>query len=349
MSRERRGASSGQGRRDGRTGGNRFGGRPGQGSGRPDQRGGRGSQRPGNTRPGGRGGDQGPGNTRPGDRSDQRREARPTGRRDFRASDKPEQGRSGSQAGGALFRNKRLIEGWNPVLEALAARRQLEHIWLAADQHKSADALRAQAKRAGIPVEEVDRFHLSEIANSEEHQGVVALAPPFPYVAVDDILAGAKAKGEQPFILILDHIEDPHNLGSLIRTAECAGVHGAVIPDRRAVGVTPAVGKASAGAIEHLPIAQVGNLVQEIERLKEQGVWVVGAHMSGDSDLFNANMTGPVALVIGAEGKGLSRLVAERCDMLVSIPMSGRVGSLNASVAGALLMYEVTRSRVQKA
>lgn len=244
-----------------------------------------------------------------------------------------------------LLARGRLIEGWNPVLEALRAGRRIERIWLAADRNKNAQELMELAAERDIPVETVDRVQLGEIASSDEHQGVVALAPQFVYTPVDDILMAAAAKGEPPFLLILDHIEDPHNLGSLIRTAECVGAHGAIIPDRRAAGVTPAVGKASAGAIEHLPVAQVGNLVQEMERLKEQGIWMVGAHMTGDQSLFTADLSGPIGLVIGAEGKGLSRLVAERCDMLVSIPMAGRVNSLNASVAGALLMYEVMRAR----
>lgn len=243
----------------------------------------------------------------------------------------------------------RLIEGWNPVLEALRAGRRLERIWLAADRNKNAAALRGLAAERGVPVEVVERTRLERMAASAEHQGVLAWAPPYRYSSVDDILAVAAERGEPPFLLILDHIEDPQNLGSLIRTAECAGVHGAIIPSRRAAGITPAVGKASAGAIEYLPVAQVSNLVQEMDRLKEQGIWMVGAHMAGEKSLFEADLSGPVGLVIGAEGKGLSRLVAEHCDILVRIPMAGRINSLNASVAGALLMYEVVRRRLRGA
>lgn len=242
-------------------------------------------------------------------------------------------------------KGSRLIEGWNPVLEALRAGRKLQHIWLAAQQHKSAPTLHELAKTVGARVTEVERQQLNVLTGGEEHQGVAAAAPPYEYTSVEAILERAEAQGEPPFVLILDHIEDPHNLGSLIRTAECAGVHGVLIPNRRAASVTAAVGKASAGAIEHMPVARVGNLVHEMERLKERGLWVVGAHMEGDHSLFEADMKGPIALVIGAEGRGLSRLVAERCDSLVHIPMWGRVNSLNASVAGGLLMYEVARSR----
>lgn len=247
-----------------------------------------------------------------------------------------------------LPRESRLIEGWNPVLEALRAGRKLQQVWLAAEQHKSAPLLMDLAQSNGVRVTVVERQQLSNLTGGEEHQGVAAAAPPFEYSTVEAMLAQAEAKGEAPFLLILDHIEDPQNLGSLIRTAECAGVHGVVIPNRRAASVTAAVGKASAGAIEHMLVARVGNLVQEMERLKEHGLWIVGAHMEGERSMFEADMKGPIALVIGAEGRGLSRLVAERCDGLVHIPMWGRLNSLNASVAGALLMYEVARSRSRK-
>lgn len=253
--------------------------------------------------------------------------------------------RSGEPLQLRLPQGSRLIEGWNPVLEALRAGRRLQQVWLAADQNKNAATLLELAREIGVPVTEVDRQQLSVLTGGDEHQGVAAAAPPYEYVGVDAILERAAARREEPFLLLLDHIEDPQNLGSLIRTAECAGVHGVVIPTRRAAGVTPAVGKASAGAIEYMPVARVTNLVQEMERLKERGLWVVGAHMEGERSLFDADLRGPVALVIGAEGRGLSRLVAERCDSLVYVPMWGRINSLNASVAGALLMYEVARSR----
>lgn len=241
----------------------------------------------------------------------------------------------------------RLVMGWNPVLEALRAGAGLQNIWLAAEQHKQAEELLQLANKRAVHVEVVERQTLSALTESEEHQGVAASGLPFSYSTVDEMLRIAREKDEQPFLLILDHIEDPHNLGSLIRTAECAGVHGVIIPNRRAASVTAAVGKASAGAVEHMRVAQVVNVVQELERLKGLGLWSVGAHMTGDSSLFEADLSGPTVLVIGSEGKGLSRLVAERCDMLVSIPMFGRINSLNASVAGALLMYEVARSRIR--
>lgn len=252
---------------------------------------------------------------------------------------------SRGQSSGRTGRGSRVIYGWNPVLEALRAQRELECIWLSSEHHPHALEVRAAAEQAGIPVVVVDRKELHVRAGTHEHQGVVARGPAFSYVTVDDILVAAAEAGEPPFLLLLDHIEDPQNLGSLIRTAECAGVHGTLIPSRRAAQVTPAVGKASAGAIEHMRIARIGNLVQEIGRLKKEGVWVVGADMAGEVELFAADLSGPVAIVVGAEGKGLSRLVAERCDILVRIPMQGAVNSLNASVAGALLLYEVVRAR----
>lgn len=255
--------------------------------------------------------------------------------------------RSGGKGAPPRPSGSRLIIGWNPALEALRAGVRPHKIWLAAEQNKQVEELRVLAGEQGVPVEVVDKQVLTSLAGSEEHQGVVAAAPPYVYRTVDEILDHARSRGEDPFLLVLDHIEDPHNLGSLIRTAECAGVHGVIIPKRRAAAVTPAVGKASAGAIEHVRVAQVVNIVQELERLKAAGLWSIAADMGGERTLYEADLRGPIVLVIGSEGKGVSRLVAERCDMLVRIPMWGNINSLNASVAGALLMYEVARTRLR--
>lgn len=252
----------------------------------------------------------------------------------------------------ALVDNKhdRLIIGRNPVLEAIAAGTKLRCLWIAGDEAKSevSRIIRA-AHETGVPVHMVSRAEIERLTNAPGHQGVVAFAAPYEYATVESLLERAAQLNQPPFFVILDHMEDPQNFGSLVRTSEAAGVHGMVIPDRRAVGVTPAVGKASAGAIEHMPIARVTNLTRVIEQLQQAGLWVVGADMSGERTLYEADLRGPIAFVIGAEGRGLSRLVRERCDERVRIPMFGRIQSLNAAVAGALLLYEAVRQRSQAA
>lgn len=242
--------------------------------------------------------------------------------------------------------DERLIIGRNPIAEALAVGRRLKRLYVAGDEGREAFANLIEAARSGgAIVDMVTREQLDVLVGPTGHQGVVAVADEFRYVDVDAILERAEQAGEAPFLLLLDHLEDPQNFGSLVRTAEAAGAHGVVIPERRAVGVTPAVSKASAGAVEHLPIARVKNMVHAMERLKRAGVWIVGADLEGETSLHSIDMGGPVAIVIGAEGRGLSRLVSERCDHRVRIPMRGRIQSLNASVAGALLMFEVVRRR----
>jgi len=237
------------------------------------------------------------------------------------------------------------LEGRNPVLEALKSNRTINKILVAkGEKHGSIREILRLAKEKGLIVQEVDRKKLDGLAESGSHQGVMAYVSPQAYVELEDILERAQEKGEAPFIVLLDGIEDPHNLGSILRSADGAGAHGVIIPERRAVGLTAIVGKTSAGAIEYLPVARVTNISQTIESLKEKGFWVVGAHMEGDS-YTKANLTGPLALVVGGEGKGLGRLVKEKCDFLVSIPMRGKVSSLNAAVAASLLMYEVVRQR----
>jgi len=237
------------------------------------------------------------------------------------------------------------VEGRNPVIEALRAGKTIEKILVAKGSREGAvrDILR-MARERGIVVQEVDRKRLDSMSQTGAHQGIIALVVPYTYVSVEDILERARRTNEPPFVVVLDCIEDPHNLGAIIRTAECCGVHGIIIPKRKAVGITPTVVKASAGAVAYVPVAKVTNVASTLELLKEQGLWVVGAE--AQATLYNVqDMKGPIALVIGSEGKGLRRLVKEKCDYLVGIPMKGKINSLNASVAAAILMYEVLRQR----
>lgn len=237
------------------------------------------------------------------------------------------------------------IEGRRPVLEALRAGRPLRKL-LVARAHTSggfAHDLVGEARRRGIPVQEVPPAVVERLARTRAPQGVIAYAAAHRVVEVDDLLAAARNRGEAPFVLLLDGIEDPGNLGAVLRSAEAAGVHGVVIPRRRAVGLTPAVAAASAGAIEHVHVAQTANLTQAIERLKTAGIWVIGADPEAPQPLYDAALRPPIAVVVGGEGRGLSRLVRERCDLLVRIPMQGVTASLNASVAAALVLFEVRR------
>ncbi|OUN00714.1 MAG: 23S rRNA (guanosine(2251)-2'-O)-methyltransferase RlmB [Firmicutes bacterium ZCTH02-B6] len=239
-----------------------------------------------------------------------------------------------------------LIAGRNPVREALLAGRPVERLLVAhgAGGAPLADIVRLAAER-GIAVQYVDRRRLDRLAEGQVHQGVVAVAAPKAYVPVEEILARAAARGEPPLVLLLDEVQDPHNLGSLLRSADGAGAHGVVVPKRRSAGLTMTVARTSAGAVEYVPVAQVSNLVHTIRTLKERGLWVVGADMAGEQDLWDADLTGPLAVVVGGEDKGLGRLVREACDFLVRIPMRGRVNSLNAGVAGALVLFEIARQR----
>lgn len=236
------------------------------------------------------------------------------------------------------------VAGRRPVLEALRAGRPINKIMVAGGNRRGLEDLLALARARRIPVHEVAPPVLESLSAGSAHQGIIAVAAARAYAAIDDILALAAERGQAPFVVLLDGLEDPHNLGAVIRTAEAAGAHGVVIPERRAAGLTPVVVKASAGASEHLPVARVTNMNRTLEELKEKGLWIAGADMDGQ-DYRRADFTGPIGLVIGGEGKGLSRMVREHCDYLVSIPMRGRVGSLNASVAAGLLIYEVLRRR----
>jgi len=236
-----------------------------------------------------------------------------------------------------------LLVGRNPIREALRAGRDIEKLLVARGELiGSAREIVAMAKDAKIIVQEVDRVRLDQMAPN--HQGLIAVASAYSYKTVDDMLALAKERGEAPLLVILDGVTDPHNLGAIIRSAECAGAHGVIIPERRAVGLTPAAVKASAGAVEYLPVAREVNLTRTIERLKKEGIWVYGTAMNGE-DYRRVNFSGAAAIVIGSEGEGMSRLVVESCDKVVSLPMKGHIDSLNASVAAGILLYAVAGAR----
>lgn len=239
-----------------------------------------------------------------------------------------------------------MLEGRNPVLEAIKSGRPINKLLVARGEREgSINYIIAHAREKGIVVQEVDRSKLDSITTTYSHQGVIAFVSVKEYVEVDDILDIARQKGEQPFILILDEITDAHNLGSILRTADAAGVHGVIIPKRRAIGLTAAVAKASAGAVEYVPVARVTNIAQTIDYLKKRNIWVAGTDSSGEKSFFRSDLKGPLALVIGSEGEGMGKLVREKCDFVVNIPMKGRISSLNASVAAAVVMYEVLKQR----
>ena len=239
-----------------------------------------------------------------------------------------------------------LIEGRNAVTEALKSGRTINKVFLAdGDVDKSLGRLAAQAKDAGAVVVRIDRRKLNEMSPTGAHQGIIASVAAHEYSTINDILAAAEAKGEAPLLVICDELSDPHNLGAILRSAECAGAHGVIIPKRRSVGLTAVVGKASAGAMEYMPVARVSNLSAAIRELKDRGVWIYGTAAEGASPLYQTDLTGPAAIVIGNEGVGMSRIVAESCDFKVSIPMKGHISSLNASAAAAILLYEAVRQR----
>lgn len=239
------------------------------------------------------------------------------------------------------------IAGRNPVAEALRSGRALNKV-MVQDGARGVTEIIAAAREKGVAVEFVKSDKLDKLAQGVRHQGVVAYAAPVEFKTLEDALKKAAAKGEAPFLLLLDELQDPQNLGALIRTADAAGVHGILLPKRRSCPLSAVVAKISAGAVEYVPVIQIGNIVQQLNDLKKQGFWVAGADMDG-KPYTKANLTGPLVLVIGAEGKGLGRLVKENCDIIVSLPMQGGVNSLNAAAAGAVLMYEVVRQRGQEA
>lgn len=238
-----------------------------------------------------------------------------------------------------------ILFGRNAVMEALKGEREIDKILIQkGEKEGSVIKIISSAKAKSIVVLEVEKSKLDEITGREKHQGVVAYVAAHEYVSVGEILEEAAKKGEQPFVLILDNIQDPHNLGAIIRTAHNAGVHGIIIPKRRAVGLTGTVAKSSAGALEYMKVAKVSNIVQTIRELKEKGLWIACADMDGKT-LYEENLTGPIGIVVGSEGEGVSKLTKENCDYVVSVPMYGQVTSLNASVAASLMVYEVVRQR----
>lgn len=244
--------------------------------------------------------------------------------------------------------NENIICGRNAVKELLASGRDIEKLYIqSGDREGSVNLLLGIASERKIPIMEVDRQKLDSLTFGGHHQGIVALAAERNYASIDDIFAYAEERGEKPFIIILDGVEDPHNLGAIIRSAECSGAHGVIIPKRRAVGLTSTAAKASAGAIEHMRVAKVTNLAMTIDELKDRGLWLYAADMDGES-YYDTDLTGAVALVMGSEGFGISRLVKEKCDFTISIPLYGKVNSMNVSCAAAVLMTEVARQKNRK-
>lgn len=240
-----------------------------------------------------------------------------------------------------------LIEGRNAVTEALRAGTPIDKIFLArGETDATLGHIAAAARDKGVVVVECDRRKLDYMSRTHSHQGVIAQAAVREYASVDDILNAAREKGEPPLIVVCDELSDPHNLGAVLRTAECAGAHGVVIPKRRSAGLTAVVAKTSAGAVAHVPVARVPNIPALLKDLKKQGVWVFGTAADGTTALYDADLKGPAAIVIGSEGDGMTRLAAENCDFLVSIPMRGKLNSLNASAAAAILLYEAVRQRM---
>ncbi|HCD10037.1 MAG TPA: 23S rRNA (guanosine(2251)-2'-O)-methyltransferase RlmB [Thermoanaerobacter sp.] len=242
-----------------------------------------------------------------------------------------------------------VIFGRNPVIEAIKSGKEIEKIYVSKTAGGNISKIINFAKEAGIVVSTADNDTLSELAGSRNHQGVVALSAVYKYFEVDDLLEYAEQKKEKPFLLILDEITDPHNLGAIIRSAEAFGVHGIIIPKRRAVGVNATVVKTSAGAVEHMRIAKVSNINNTIRDLKERGLWIVGTDVNAEKSFEELNYDFPVAFVIGNEGKGVSKLVLQNCDFVVKIPMKGKINSLNASVAASILIYQVVSKRKDKA
>ena len=241
------------------------------------------------------------------------------------------------------------VEGRNAVIELLESGRDINKIFISnGEKHGSINKIIKMAKQRKVLITEVNKTKLKEMAKTENYQGVIAIVPPFEYCDIDDILEEAKKRNEDSFIVILDGIEDPHNLGSIIRTSETAGVHGIIIPKRRAALVNSTVAKVSAGAVEYMKIARVNNLTDAIKYLKDKGIWICGTDISTDTYYDKQDFTGPIAIIIGSEGFGMSRLVKENCDFLVKIPMKGNITSLNASVSAGIVIYEAVKQKKNK-
>ena len=238
------------------------------------------------------------------------------------------------------------VEGRNAVIELLNSNRDINKIFIQnGEKHGSINKIISMAKEKKIIINKVDKIKMDNISETKKHQGVIAIVAPYNYSTIDDIINYAKNKNEEPFILILDGIEDVHNLGSIIRTAETAGVHGIIIPKRRAASVNATVAKTSAGAIEYMKIARVNNLNDTIKKLKEEGLWIIGTEMNAKTKYYNQDLKGPIAIVIGNEGTGISNLVKKNCDILINIPMKGKINSLNASVSTGIILYEALKQR----
>lgn len=241
------------------------------------------------------------------------------------------------------------IEGRNSVLELLESQKDINKIFITkGERHGSINKIIAIAKEKGIILVEKDKRQMDEIAQNQNYQGVIAIVPPYEYCEIEDILEVAKERKEEPFVLILDGIEDPHNLGSIIRTAETAGVHGVIIPKRRAASVNSTVNKASAGAVQHMKIARVTNISDAIQKLKDEGLWICGTDINTEKYYYNQDLTGALGIVIGNEGTGMSDKVRKNCDFLVKIPMKGKIESLNASVSAGIVIYESVKQRLLK-
>lgn len=241
------------------------------------------------------------------------------------------------------------IEGRNSVLELLESQKDINKIFITkGERHGSINKIIAIAKERGIILVEKDKRQMDEIAQNQNYQGVIAIVPPYEYCEIEDILEVAKERKEEPFVLILDGIEDPHNLGSIIRTAETAGVHGVIIPKRRAASVNSTVNKASAGAVQHMKIARVTNISDAIQKLKDEGLWICGTDINTEKYYYNQDLTGALGIVIGNEGTGMSDKVRKNCDFLVKIPMRGKIESLNASVSAGIVIYESVKQRLLK-
>lgn len=267
-------------------------------------------------------------------------------RKYYKNNDRSGQGRRPARERAEADTAENLLEGRNAVQEALAAGRTIDKLYIAdGDTDRALARLASMAREAGAAVVQTDRRKLDQLSATGAHQGVIAIVAAHAYATVEDILENARQKCEQPLIIVCDELSDPHNLGAIIRTAECAGAHGVIIPKRRSVGLTAVVGKTSAGALEYLPVARVSNLVSTLRELQKQGVWVYGTAADGSTALYDADLKGAAAIVIGNEGEGMSRLVSEACDFKVSIPMRGHISSLNASNAAAILLYEAVRQR----
>ena len=272
------------------------------------------------------------------------------GRDNMRRSDRPERENRSDRfkaAEPAPEETEGQLEGRNAVTEALRAGRTIDKVFIAdGDTDRGLQRLAAEAKEAGAVIVPVDRRKLDTMSFTRSHQGIIALAAAHEYATVDDILEEAAARGEAPLIVICDELTDPHNLGAIMRSAECAGAHGVIIPKRRSVSLTATVAKASAGAVEYMKVARVTNINNAINELKEKGVWVFGTAAEGSIPMYKADLTGPAAIVIGNEGEGMRQLVRKNCDVMVHIPMKGRISSLNASAAASILLYEAVRQRL---